>query len=213
MDQSGRIIQEYIPPEHAEDWIFHGYCNAQAECMVKFTGRKYRSWPAQAGVTTFASAETNEELLDLGSKFLHAVGYSGIVDMDWRYDRRDKRFKLVDFNPRLGANFRLFITANEIDVVRAAHLDLTGREIPRGPQIDKRYLMIENLDLVSRLVARSAPAKSTRQNSRTELAWFAVDDLAPFVIMAIRFSWQAAARISVLLGRLLKRASSRRSNS
>jgi D-aspartate ligase len=46
-----------------------------------------------------------------------ALGFRGVVDLDKRFTR-DGRFKLVDFKPPLGAQFRVFETEGGIDVVR-----------------------------------------------------------------------------------------------
>ena len=51
----GIVIQEHIPDAVAEDWIFHGYFGSDSECVVGFTGVKYRSWPPGGGVTTYAA--------------------------------------------------------------------------------------------------------------------------------------------------------------
>ncbi|WP_456236754.1 hypothetical protein [Actinomadura soli] len=56
--RSRLLLQEHIPSEHAEDWLFHGYCDASSECLIAFTGRKLRSWPAGAGETAFGRAHT-----------------------------------------------------------------------------------------------------------------------------------------------------------
>ena len=148
------MLQEYIPEEVAEDWIFHGYFNARSECLVGFTGVKYRSWPPYFGATSYARVVANPELAAESVEFLRRVGYCGIVDMDWRLDRRDGRYRLLDCNPRIGAQFRLFETSAGIDVVRAQHLDLTGREVPQAPQIDGRGFFVENRDLPALLTYR-----------------------------------------------------------
>ena len=44
-DPPGVVFQEYVPDGVSEDWIFHGYFDASSECVVGFTGVKYRSWP------------------------------------------------------------------------------------------------------------------------------------------------------------------------
>ncbi len=61
-----------------------------------------------------------------------ALGFRGIVDLDLRFDPRDAQYKLLDFNPRLGAQFRLFTTGTGVDVARAAYLDLTGQPVAAG---------------------------------------------------------------------------------
>jgi len=183
------MLQEYIPEEVAEDWIFHGYFNARSECLVGFTGVKYRSWPPYFGATSYARVVANPELAAESVEFLRRVGYCRIVDMDWRLDRRDGRYRLLDCNPRIGAQFRLFETSAGIDVVRAQHLDLTGREVPQAPQIDGRGFFVENRDLPALLTyrrLRPAPDAVPHERGPIEPAWFAWDDPLPFVSMAVR---------------------------
>ena len=206
------IIQEYIPSASAEDWIFHAYFDGHSEPLVAFTGLKERAWPPSAGVTAAAIATPNEELAAIATDFCRAIGYRGIVDMDWRLDFRDGRYKLVDFNPRLGANFRLFQNEAGIDVVRALHLDLTGRPVPSAPQAFGRRLVVENLYPASRLMRGSdGVGKRAEAGYRTEFAWFAADDPLPFLVMGLRFGGQVALRLARLAGaRATRRAASDR---
>ncbi|WP_248958881.1 carboxylate--amine ligase [Sphaerisporangium perillae] len=189
-DAPSVILQDYLPREEAEDWIVHLYCDANSACLVRFTGVKVRSWPPHAGMTACAYAVPNPALADLATRFIKDIGFQGVADLDWRYDRRDGRYKLLDFNPRMGAQFRLFETEAGVDVVRALHLDLTGREVPASAQIDGRRMVVENIDLPALLAYRrsgyttpSAPARA----SGTELAWVARDDPRPFFMMIVRF--------------------------
>jgi D-aspartate ligase len=183
------MLQEYIPEEVADDWIFHGYFDAGSECLVGFTGVKYRSFPPYFGATSYARAVANPELESESIAFLRNVGYRGIVDMDWRLDRRDGRYRLLDCNPRIGAQFRLFENTAGIDVVRAQHLDLTGREVPKAPQVEGRGFFVENRDLPALLTykrLRPKPGAVPHEKGRIEPAWFAWDDPLPFVSMTVR---------------------------
>jgi len=154
-----------------------------------FTGVKVRSWPPHAGMTACAYAVDNKELAGMTARFIQRIGFSGIVDLDWRFDRRDGRYKLLDFNPRMGAQFRLFENEARLDVVRAQHLDLTGRPVPEAEQLADRRFVVENIDLPALLAYRRsgyttphAPARA----SGTELAWAARDDMRPFFTMLAR---------------------------
>lgn len=60
---------------------------------------------------------------------------------DYRLDRRDGRCHLLDFNPSMGAQFRLLEGDNGIDVMCALHLDLTGRPVPAGHPVEGRTYM------------------------------------------------------------------------
>lgn len=197
-DPPSVMLQEYIPREVAEDWIFHAYCDASSECLVAFTGVKYRSWPPRAGVTSYARIVTNYALAEQSAELCRRLGFRGIVDLDWRFDRRDQRYKLLDFNPRVGAQFRLFETSAGIDVVRAMHLDLTGRAVPPGPQVVGRGFAVEILDAPARVAYRlleSGAAPVPHSRGRVEPAWFAADDPLPFLVASARASVPLAARV------------------
>ncbi len=188
--QPGVILQEYLPREDAEDWIVHAYFDADSTPLAMFTGVKVRSWPPHAGMTANAYVVDNPELADLAARFIKEIGFSGIIDLDLRFDRRDGQYKLLDFNPRMGAQFRLFENESGIDVVRAMHLDLTGRAVPEGEQRSGHRYIVENIDLPALLAYRrsgyTTPHAPTRA-SGTELAWLAGDDLRPFFTMLARF--------------------------
>jgi predicted ATP-grasp superfamily ATP-dependent carboligase len=183
------LLQEHIPD--GEDWIVHGYCDERSECLVGFTGVKLRSYPMQAGLTTLARCRTNEHLLDQATTLFRKLGYQGIMDLDWRLDRRDGQYKLLDFNPRLGAQFRLFETPAGVDVVHALHLDLTGRSVPHGFPPEGRAYMVEFKDAVSALGHRRRRELTLLGWLRSlrgvrELAWFAPDDLLPLVSLLVQ---------------------------
>ncbi|MET7932466.1 ATP-grasp domain-containing protein [Streptomyces sp. NPDC005322] len=194
----GVILQEYLPREDAEDWIVHAYVDAGSTPLAMFTGVKVRSWPPHAGMTACAYVVDNGELARMAAQFIKRIGFSGIVDLDWRYDRRDGRYKLLDFNPRVGAQFRLFENAAGIDVVRAQHLDLTGRPVPEAEQRRDRRFLVENIDLPALLAYRrsgyTAPHAPARA-SGTELAWAARDDMRPFFTMLARSVRPGAAHL------------------
>jgi predicted ATP-grasp superfamily ATP-dependent carboligase len=194
---SNLILQEHIPT--GEDWFFHGYCDASSATLAGFTGVKVRSYPAYAGPTTLGRWVSNDELREQAEWLFKAVAYRGIMDMDYRLDLRDGRYKLLDFNPRVGAQFRLFEDDAGIDVVRAMHLDLTGRDVPRGRPIEGRAFMVETGDLLSTRGYRHAGALTWRSWLRSlrgvrELAWIAGDDLLPLLAVCLRFALRALER-------------------
>ena len=198
-DPPGVVLQEHIPTAHAQDWVFHGYFGDQPASSVGFTGVKYRSWPSRAGVTSLGRAVYNPGLLEQSVNLCRRLGFRGIVDLDWRFDARDGAYKLLDFNPRTGANFRMFETADGIDVVRALHLDLTGRSVPSGRAVEGRGLIVEHLDVPSRIAQRwfrSAGGPPPAVAGRIEPAWFAGDDLLPFLAMLVRVVSPSAKRLA-----------------
>ncbi|WP_018331713.1 hypothetical protein [Actinomycetospora chiangmaiensis] len=194
-DEPWVILQEYLPQEESEDWVVHAWTDG-ADTVV-FTGVKVRSWPPHAGFTTAGRARWNPELAALARRLFAAVGFAGIADLDFRRDRRDGCYKLVDFNPRVGAQFRLFEDAAGLDVVRAQHLALTGRPLPHAEFPEGRAFVVEDFDYVARLAYRhertDGPAPAGRAPS-TEHGWFALDDPLPVLPMVIGRARPVVAR-------------------
>lgn len=192
------MLQEYIPHRRGQDFFFHGYGDTRSRCRPGFVGIKERSYPAHAGLTSLGRWVDNPELHRQATELVSRLGFRGIVDLDYRWDPRDGQYKLLDFNPRLGAQFRLFHDAAGVDVVVAAHLDLTGRDVPAvSPRIGRSFL-VENYDPIAALRYRrhGLDLKSWVASVRRvdELAWFARDDLAPFGLMCLRMGWRAMTR-------------------
>ena len=133
------------------------------------------------------------------TRLLGQLGYRGFLDLDLRLDARDGQYKLLDFNPRLGAQLRLFCDSAGVDVATAAYLDLTGQPIPAGEQVDGRGFVVENDDPLGALGywrRGELGLRSWATSLRTvdEPAWFARDDLRPFGLMCVRMGWRLATR-------------------
>jgi len=193
------MLQEFIPGGPGQDWFFHGYCDGGSLCRPAFTGVKDRSYPAFAGLTSMGRSVPNPRLAAEITALLRRVGYQGILDLDLRYDPRDDQYKLLDFNPRIGAQFRIFRDAAGTDVATACYLDLTGHPVPASEQVNDRGFVVENYDPIAALSYWRRGELKLRPWLRSvraadETAWFARDDLRPFGLMCLRMGWRLATR-------------------
>jgi D-aspartate ligase len=186
------VVQEYIPHEWAEDWFYHGYHATGGEPVVGFTGRKLRSYPAFVGATSYGVSIVNRKVRSLAQSLLRELRYAGVVELEFLLDKRDGQYKLIDFNPRPGAQFQFLRNTLGVDVVRALHLDLSGRPVPDAPQAEGCTFTSDFTDLaVFRTYCRRgllSPGRWLKQVlGADEHAWFAADDLAPFEAAGRRF--------------------------
>ncbi len=188
------LIQECIPSKDGVDAMFAGYCNDRSSCLVGLTGEKIRSYPPFAGMTSASRSTNDPDLRSLAEALLGRIGFSGIVDLEFRRDERDGKLKLLDFNPRVGAQFRLYETSAGIDVVRAMHLDLTGRQVPRSEGVSHRVFIVENYEARVFWSYRRTRALTVREwfrslRGKRVFAWFGRDDLLPFMGMCARLAF------------------------
>ena len=187
------VVQEHIPSEHDRDAMFAGYCDAASRCLIGLTGEKLRSYPPLAGMTAASRSTDNPELRQLAERFLAQIEYHGIMDLEFRHDARDGRYKLLDFNPRVGAQFRLYENGAGIDVVRAMHLDLSGREVPQSRMLSKRCLIVENYELRVLSTYRRTRQLTWREwlrsiEGKREYGWFSRYDLLPGLMIWLRIA-------------------------
>ena len=185
---SNVMVQEYIPGTPESVWMFNGYFDDRSECKVGFTGKKIRQSPPYTGATTLGVCGVNRSVHDITTRLMKAIGYRGILDIGYRFDHRDGQYKLLDVNPRIGGSFRLFVSADGTDVLRAMYLDLTGRQVPNTSVPEGRRWIVEPLDLTSSAVYRRRGELTVRDWVRSlrgvhEAAWFAADDPQPFLAL------------------------------
>jgi D-aspartate ligase len=185
------MLQEYIPGGDDSIWMFNGYFNENSDCLFAMTGRKIRQSPIHTGVTSLGICLKNPVVDETTRKFMKNIGYRGILDIGYRYDIRDGKYKVLDINPRIGSTFRLFVGENGLDVVRAQYLDLTGQVVPSSELVEGRKWFVEDRDVVSSFRYRHEKSLTFKQwltsyRGVRESAWFAWDDLPPFFMMCAR---------------------------
>jgi predicted ATP-grasp superfamily ATP-dependent carboligase len=180
------LLQAYLPPGPDRDWFFHGYADGSGAVRAGGPGRKQLAWPRGAGLTAVGRWTPNPQVQELAERIAGELGYRGIFDLDFRRCGTTGRYHLLDFNPRPGAQFRLFADSAGLDVVRALHLDLTGRPLPDGAPLAGRAFVVENYAPLTAL----RPAPDGR-----ELAWYARDDPAPGWAMWALWSRHVSGRL------------------
>jgi D-aspartate ligase len=187
------MIQEYIPGKDDSVWMFNGYFDERSECLFGITGKKIHQTPIYTGMTALGICLPNPPIERAVKALVKAVGYKGILDIGFRYDARDSTYKLLDANPRLGATFRLFVADNGMDVTRAEYLHFTGQPITAGNICAGRKWIVEDADLVS-CIQYYRDGVLTLSDwlagyaGISEYAWFAADDVVPFLRMCSLFS-------------------------
>lgn len=189
------MLQEYLPGGSQTVCMFDGYFDDESNCLFGLTAKMLRQYPAYTGVTSLGICVINDTVMKQTKDLMKAVGYRGPLDIGFRYDERTGQYKAIDVNPRIGRTFRLLVDSIGMDVARALYLDLTGQPVLTGEPQEGRKWVVENFDLLSSPTYRRDGKLSLWRWIRTyqgveEGAWFARDDMVPFVMMGwSSFRW------------------------
>ncbi len=204
-EEPNLMLQEGIPGDDDQVWIFNGYFDENSDCLNPYTGHKVRQFPVHVGCASLGICKWNEEVAQITMDFMKALGYRGILDIGYRLDPRDGKYKVLDINPRIGQAFRIFVAQNNSDVARDLYLDLSGQKREKTTPREKRQWVIEDFDFISSVDYYYEGTLTIRQwwksfKGLEEGAWWYFRDPLPFVFMASALIKRQFIRVLVRFG-------------
>ena len=104
-------MSRYIPPDEilVQERIPGGGENQFSYCAVCKDGRAYASLVAQrrrqypvdfGNASTFVETTSQPVVEEDGRRFLESIGFDGMAEVEFKFDSRDGRYKILDVNPR-----------------------------------------------------------------------------------------------------------------
>jgi predicted ATP-grasp superfamily ATP-dependent carboligase len=171
------LVQELIPGGDDGLFTLGSYLAADGEALGLFCGRKLRQTPPGGiGTCRVGEAVWDQEVVDQGLRLLHALGHTGLSQVEFKRDARDGTLRLMEVNPRLW-QWHGLAAACGVDLPRIAYDDLTGqRPEPVSMNGGRRRWAIT-------LLPGEWPAP---QRPPYVDAVFARDDLKPALVQAAR---------------------------
>ena len=98
--KDGVVIQEWIPGNGESQFSYAGLWN-HGEAVASLVARRVRQHPVDFGrSSTFVETVEQTEVEALAGRFLKSLDYTGVAEVEFKFDRRDRRFKLLDVNGR-----------------------------------------------------------------------------------------------------------------
>jgi len=99
-EEEAVIVQEWIPGGGEAQFSCAGLWR-DGEPVALMTARRSRQYPVDFGrSSTFVESIEQEEVADLACRLLASLRYTGVAEVEFKYDARDGRFKLLDVNGR-----------------------------------------------------------------------------------------------------------------
>lgn len=94
------IIQDIIPGDGRNQYSAC-FLFLKGQSYVTLTAVRMRQHPLDFGnATTYAEITFKPVIVEYAEKLLRAVDYNGLCEVEFKYDKRDSQFKLLEVNPR-----------------------------------------------------------------------------------------------------------------
>ncbi len=94
------MVQEIVPGSDEHLVTFLGYCSAQEKPLAYCVRKKLRQAPVDFGYCTATVSCKNDDVVAYAKKLLRESEYVGIVGVEFKFDERDKQYKLIEINTR-----------------------------------------------------------------------------------------------------------------
>jgi len=131
-DRLELLFQEYIPGPPSDHFFVDGFVDRFGMVKGLFARRRLRMYPPDFGNSCYmrpvALAEVEEAVASV-QKLLSAVSYRGIFSAEFKLDRRDGRYKIIEVNARPWW-FIGFAADCSVDTAVMAYLDALEQEVP-----------------------------------------------------------------------------------
>jgi len=125
------IVQEWIPGTGSTQFSCAGLWE-RGEPLALMTARRSRQHPIDFGrSSTFVETIVHEEIEDAACRFMRSLAYSGVAEVEFKYDARERRFKLLDVNARFWTWCGLGGRAG-VDFPHLGYLQALGHAVETG---------------------------------------------------------------------------------
>src|SRR5260370_793001 len=95
------LVQELIPGGGDSQFSYAALC-CDGQPIASLTARRTRQYPIDFGYSSsFVETLDIPEIVARSRRLLAAIRYTGLVEVEFKFDARNGRYKLLEINPRL----------------------------------------------------------------------------------------------------------------
>lgn len=122
------MVQEIIPGDGRRQYSYCAFFrNGRAHGTL--IARRLRQHPREFGrAATYVETTELPEIAELSERFLRAIDYYGLVEIEFKQDPRDRQFKLLDVNARTWG-FHSLGAAAGVDFPYMLYADQVGESV------------------------------------------------------------------------------------
>jgi len=122
------MVQELIPGDGKQQFAYCAFYR-DGRPVASMVARRRRQHPPEFGrASTYVETIDLPLLEELSRRFLDAVGYYGLAELEFKLDPRDGTYKLLDVNPRTWG-YHTIGTRAGVDFPYLLYADQTGEAV------------------------------------------------------------------------------------
>jgi len=183
VDPEVLMVQEVIPGGGEAQFSYAAICQ-DGRRLASLVARRLRQFPMDFGrASTCVETVDEPAVVEPSARMLEAMKFTGIVELEFKHDRRDGQYKLLDINPRVWGWHSLGPRAG-VDFSYLLWLQACGAAVlPSRPQIGVRWVRASTdlrtvaLEILRGRLSLSEYSRSLR--GPRAAAIFAADDPLP----------------------------------
>jgi len=179
------LASEIIPGDGDCIYAYVGYRDKKGRTLNEWTGKKLSQYPDNFGVFSAASNEAPEEVLLQGRTLLNGMDIQGIAQPEFKYDYRDKKYKLMEINLRSMMWHRVG-NLSGVNLQYTQYLDALGKKISPQMQVKNKkihylYMKHEIKNLIMRRNYIRTFLRNVTESDETHFAIYDKRDIKPFL--------------------------------
>ncbi len=192
------VVQELIPGGGESQFSYAALWN-EGRPVAEFAARRLRQFPVDFGYTsTFVKVVEEPRVIEAARRILSSIGHCGLVEVEFKYDARDDRMRVLDVNPRPWSWFGLTAAAGADFGAMLWSMGIGEEPVPARarPNVSWMYLLrdlVTGIKLVS--MGRLSAAEYLRSFSSVRTwATFSLHDPVPALIDVPLTAWRVITR-------------------
>lgn len=187
------MVQEIIPGGAHTMYGYNAYYDRDGNPHGMFMYQRIREWPLGFGNGCYIQRVLEPSLEQITTSVVQTIGYHGIVDAEFKRDRRDGLFKFIELNPRVWMQ-NSYPSRYGCNLPYLAYLDAIGKPLPvtevsmPHQRITWVYFLEDIQSVRAQIQNRSIQVREIlpAYGLGNEHAVFAWDDPLPFFILSCR---------------------------
>ena len=187
------LLQELVPGGDDRLFVHACYLDRDSRHVAGFEAQKIVQVPEGFGTGCIVQSVSRPELVEPTIRLLQSIRFSGIAEVEYKWDSATAQYKLIEINPRSWDQHRLG-NASGVDLVYAAYCEHAGLPLPHAakPTVGIKWIAEDVfVTMALRLLCKRDPRLRAHfrhaRGKRVFAVWSFRDPLPLLVWLVIRF--------------------------